>query len=218
MIPCQTCEAPCCRAYHIGISAWDAFRLARGLVVPLADFCVLSWRETPEADYRILLDGSVPPEQRRYHALSLRKVPDPDPNYRLRCPFLVSVGAFGRCGAYEHRPLVCRTYPARVVHGVVTLDAGGRYCPPAGWHIADVDLVRARRRWDVYETQRELDRRLIDAWNAAVIASGAPRSAEDFLGFVEAVMGAMGEGEPRGEVTAPRLDAFEDALAAVAGR
>lgn len=212
MIPCHTCEAPCCRAYHIGISAWDAFRIARGVVVPMTDFCALGWRETAEADYRIVLDGCAPSNERRFHALALRKVPDPDPRFRSRCPFLVSAGPFGRCGIYEHRPLVCRTYPARVVHGVVALDAGGRYCPPAGWNLVDIDLGRARRTWAVYEAQRAIDDRLIEAWNASVLASGEARSAEDFLRFIEAVLMAV-EGEARGEPAVPPIGAVEAALA-----
>jgi Fe-S-cluster containining protein len=184
-IPCDGCAAPCCRNYHVGIYAWDAWRIARALVVPMADFCVLDWLERADGDFRILLDTVAAPANRRHYTLALRKVADPDPRYRHRCVFLVSVGGRGRCGVYEHRPIVCSLYPTTVNHGVIGVDGGGRYCPPGSWQVADLDLVLARRRWLEYRVQRELHEAVIDRWNAGLLARPVVRREVDFLAFVD---------------------------------
>jgi Fe-S-cluster containining protein len=54
------------------------------------------------------------------------------------CPNLL---ADMRCGIYEHRPLVCRIYPAEI-NPLVALDPKKKACPPEAWATAQPILQR----------------------------------------------------------------------------
>lgn len=195
-VPCAGCAAPCCRNYVVGLWAYDVYRIATRLALPMADFCTLVWRDAADADHQIVLDAAALP--RRYYALTLAKVPDPDPQRQKRCVFLVSIGGRGRCGAYAARPQVCRLYPTTELHGVISASGGGLYCPPGSWQIADLNLDRARVTWREQRAQRALHDALVAAWNRLLQATPRPRSEREFLDFLAAALRRLEEQDPEG--------------------
>lgn len=54
------------------------------------------------------------------------------------CPFLLPDM---RCGNYEHRPRVCRIYPAEM-NPFAVLDPAGKACPPEAWDASTPLLAR----------------------------------------------------------------------------
>ncbi len=165
--PCDNCESPCCRNYHIVIDGHDAYRISVALKLPMIEFCELRWLNEEDHNYRILLN-SLPDAEVRYHRLVLKKIPDPDPRFENRCTFLLSIGEKGergRCGIYSVRPGVCASYPTGLVNGLIGLDAGGKYCPPNSWQMANVDVPVFRVRHYKRQRHKILWDALVDAWN-----------------------------------------------------
>lgn len=195
-IPCLACAAPCCRHYHVGITIYDAYRLARALSLPLGDFCALEWLEGGGDGYDILLDA--PNAGHRLHCLSLRKVREPGPEGALRCVFLLDLGSRGRCGAYHARPEVCRAYPAIERDGIIALTGGGRFCPPGGWQLADQDLPAARSRQRAGRAVRAQHARLAEEWNRHVESSAGPHDATAFFSWLAGTMAGIEAADPQG--------------------
>lgn len=130
-MPCSRCHASCCRNLLHTITPFDALRIADALDLQFDDFTDF-WVMPPEsADSEpedgvpvvLIRDGlsNVPTR-----VLVLKNVKSTLPIGGRRCVFLVEglrqsplpgdrdhpgQTAFGRCGIYAQRPLMCRTYP-----------------------------------------------------------------------------------------------------------
>ena len=92
----------------------------------------------------------------------------------MRLPGTLADGQ-GRCGIYPHRPLVCRTYPARLHHGSVDV-RDDAMCPPGAWNISGMDLPAWRMSLLRMELEWALYARVVERWNAFV-ASGPAAAA-----------------------------------------
>lgn len=179
--PCHSCVAGCCRSFALAVEGFDVYRIWRDLRLSPVDFAELRWVEERDADHRILLDPD--PEARRYHRLMLVRVDDALPEHPQRCIFLISVGSDARCGIYHSRPSMCRTYPSYVEDGVIGA-SGGKYCPPGSWRLQTLDVPLIRARLQFKARQHAIYERLVDAWNARLLATGERREASDFLHFL----------------------------------
>ena len=210
MNPCNRCAAPCCRQYYVSIDAYDVYRIVTGLKVPASDFAMLRWSAQPGPDFRIILDGGAPVEQRAFFGLALGKVPDPDPRFEERCVFLMSVGGEGRCGIYEHRPSVCRVYPTSFEWGVVALGGGGRFCPPGGWQMDDVVTEMFRERWHAHKVHHWLHQEIIDGWNERLLCYGERAEPEGYYLYVLRVYAELARAEP--SLFEPRLLGWPPAI------
>lgn len=181
-VPCDGCSAPCCRKYLVNVNAFDVFRIANTLRAPVDEFAELRWVNQSELDYRILLATNVPEAERRYHRITLRRLPDPETEHR--CIFLVQLGNRGRCGIYGCRPDVCATYPTSYHDGLIGLGGGGKYCPPGGWQMEGVDVPTQRVRHRHRLKHKVLHDTLVDAWNARLLAANEEWSERYFFNFV----------------------------------
>ncbi|MEK6291225.1 MAG: YkgJ family cysteine cluster protein [Paraburkholderia tropica] len=125
---CTMC-GHCCHDLHIPLSLAEArVWLRDGGDVQL--FCeALPWLDEPPAD-----DGYAAYKRARSFAamsgtLPVRIVPMVVAAFDGPCPNLLPDL---RCGAYDHRPRVCRIYPAEV-NPFVPFAPSAKGCPPPAW-------------------------------------------------------------------------------------
>lgn len=102
------------------------------------------------------------------------------------CMFL---GADNRCGAYEHRPVVCRQHPFNVVFtetgGVERLTMSRIVECPAEWDGRSTRRDHARlERWSEREAETYLAR--VEAWNRRRTIRRSPRAWLRFVGLLPA--------------------------------
>jgi len=101
------------------------------------------------------------------------------------CVFLLELSdKVARCGVYQHRPLVCATFPMTLRDGAVGIRTDDITCAANSWNLATMDLPNVRR--DLVRTDAVWAEhwQLVRAWNAAVDASGRPRSADELFDYV----------------------------------
>ena len=152
---CAGCSGACCHAYRVPVNWTDVQRLCRGLHVPVekvAGFLAVE----PGDRGAIRLDDSG-----QRHSLHLRRR-ETDGGCRLlvRLP-----DGTERCSVYEHRPTLCRTYPASL-RGRVALRED-HVCPPHLCGFLDTPaetwwaaLWQSEAEWTVYDAvTAEWDRR-----------------------------------------------------------
>jgi len=209
-LPCNDCVAGCCRGYNVVVTGFDAFRLARALAAPPSDFCDLRWAAAPEGHYRILLNA-LPGAEKRYYRLVLRRLDGDHPRFEHRCTFLLTVGERGRCGVYEARPNVCRTYPTSLDGESVGFDSGGRWCPPGAWTPDLVDVPLARLQHRRRDRHLALWNALVDGWNARLLATSEAVGHAFFYRFlldayVDLAARAPALDDPDGDVGALAAD------------
>jgi len=157
--PCATCGI-CCRSYVVSLLGYDVWRISRGLHLS-PELFVLAHDQPQPADDGFLLEPDGWPQ-----GLALDKQGPFDP--KQPCVFLLELGGgHARCGIYEHRPAVCRTYPMALREAVTRL-RDDALCPAGAWSEEQVgnpawraDLADYRRRWDEYVE-------VVDRWNASV--------------------------------------------------
>jgi Fe-S-cluster containining protein len=167
-LPCDGCSAPCCREPTVYLDGGDAYRIARTLKVPIADFVELEPSRESDERWAIRLDDST----LRYR-MHLHRVADSFPGQPHRCLFLITIGERGRCGIYSVRPSLCAAYPTSFSGGLVGLD-GGDHCPPDSWQLESLD-VPAFRLWHRRKRQGAVVyRAIVDGWNARVERGPAP--------------------------------------------
>jgi Fe-S-cluster containining protein len=193
-VPCESCIAGCCRGFALVIEGFDAYRIGRGLGLPLIDFLSLRWMEEPDEDHCVILDGR-PDAEKRFHRLMLQRIPDTNGEHTQRCMFLVTVGARARCGIYEHRPIMCRTYPTWLKDGIIGT-SGGKFCPPNVWTVESLDVPKFRARHQFRARQRVIYVHLVEAWNARVHALQEKRTAADFFRYLFSCYGELERRQP----------------------
>lgn len=128
---CDTCHAGCCRTYHLLITAYDALVIARDLGLPVGEFTTflaangenikrIGGKHTP-------IKFADPGQEENRFFIALKRVNSALIPGTLKCYFLQEwqrqdvvaergdhSGAkiIGRCGIYDSRPQMCKTYPA----------------------------------------------------------------------------------------------------------
>lgn len=157
---CATCTtARCCVVFDPELTGADLHRLVRGRGLDPADIAELRPVRVDQAGPdAILLAPSLGYELRlRTKAW--------DPNDR-RCTFLVSLGPeVHRCGVYQHRPIVCRTFPTELTSLGVMVGNPEQICPPNAWSAARADLPGLRLLHAHAERERTLHRAFVARWN-----------------------------------------------------
>jgi Fe-S-cluster containining protein len=162
-------------------SGRDVWRIARTLDSPPWTFMVYFTALQPRPDafyldqselsYRLLL-GKRRPARRT-------KAPPP-------CIFLLR----GRdrshlCGLGELRPLVCQTFPADLVNGLVQIlpDTG---CTCRAWSLANLDIEAERPLLEQREREAEEYYGIVARWNERVAAAPADTTFEfpDYCRFL----------------------------------
>ena len=174
---CAGCRGRCCRTYVVPITGGDAFRLSRRLRAPVESFA----RFVPCRDgaRRGAIRFSAG-EDGHQLALAHRDT-------AATCVFVLELpGEQIRCGVYDDRPVVCRTYPLAVRDGEAALRddvicEGEMVAPPElpDWR----DLVaREGIAWEIYEAA-------LEGWNASAdrLADGARAEPAVFLSWLGAV-------------------------------
>lgn len=132
---CTGC-GQCCKGTYICLTDADAHRLADGMNLPLEDFVRFAREDEISLNQRH--GWWVRFDRRRRGVMVLRWK-------RGRCVFLADDG---RCTAYAHRPLVCRTHPFDIT--LTGEDRGG---------VAKLTMNRVTpcpHDWDGHQTKRHL--------------------------------------------------------------
>lgn len=169
---CAGCTGACCVDVIVGISGFDAWRIARANALGFEDFVSVATAEAGSPGAFRLGDG--------FGALVLARNADD-----LRaCRFLGPPrdGA-RRCETHPSRPRVCRSYPmARDGDGLVL--RADVACSPNAWDVASVtrelwlrDLAEEEAEWSRYE-------RVVADWN-----STGMDELDAFLTFVRRACG-----------------------------
>jgi Fe-S-cluster containining protein len=157
--PCATCGR-CCRSYVVPVCGHDIWQICRAQRLSPSAFLIAVAQPEPNPEgFRLERDGPtyylVLDKQRRFAI-------------NERCVFLVRLaGGHERCGIYDHRPMVCRTYPMNLNYPVVS-PRPDLLCPPDSWPDEVIarptwlrNLVRQRMRYDLYSI-------VVARWNARV--------------------------------------------------
>lgn len=117
-IPCERCDARCCRTYIVPLNGADIQRLSKHLGTPISDWCVLEPISEPIAEYSyfsIRLTG-----EERYIAC-LRREND-------SCMFFQRSNLRAACSIHAARPGMCRSYPITFCNGKAE-HTDGCICP-----------------------------------------------------------------------------------------
>ena len=184
----------CCSLRTVRPTGGDIWRIATQLQVPPERFLrTIPAEEAAATDGVLLAPGAQP----IHLALARRAVK----GRQAACVFLMQIGDdVARCGLGELRPLPCQAFPGRGVGGALTIsDQHG--CTCRAWSIADLDRPAVAALLEQEAAERDLDQRLVHAWNEHVAAAaGASYSVADFCRYLmHAYTGnttqAVGQGE-----------------------
>lgn len=167
--PCAQCEAPCCKQYRVSILGYDAWRISRGLQMQWHEF-IWSVVEKEVSPNGYLLK----PDDDTTYDLFLHKVPpkakrkneEVQITGKEACVFLMQLpGGFGRCGIYEHRPLVCSAYPISIAMNGLHIREN-LPCPTNGWNLSLLDLPLWRERALQIKVEQAIYHYIVASWNA----------------------------------------------------
>ena len=181
-------QKACCYSALVVPSGRDVWRIARTLQAPPWTFVLYFAAPVPRAD-AFILDHSGQPfrlalaKQRRQRRKSLPP-----------CIFLMRTRqGYHRCGLGELRPLVCRTFPADVVAGVLYMRADGG-CTCREWSLADADIAEEQALMGARQADYAEYCGVVARWNAQVRATPAGTSFTffDFCDFLLTAYDALG--------------------------
>lgn len=179
-------QKTCCHTAVVIPSGRDVWRIARALDTPPWSFLVYFETDAPRRD-AFALDRSA----RRFR-LALAKQPTRRTKRAPPCIFLLRTRTgHHRCGLGELRPMVCRTFPAERIGGVLCLrrDSG---CTCRDWVLADVDIAEETALIAARQADAEEYCAVVARWNARVAA--APVEARfDFVAYCQFVLEAYDE-------------------------
>jgi|GEM_PF-2404997 len=100
-MPCDRCDARCCRTYLVPLNGADIIRLSKYLATPIGEWCVMEPIRGAISEYAyfsIRLTG-----EERYIPC-LKREDD-------SCIFFQRSSPRAACGIHEARPGMCRSYP-----------------------------------------------------------------------------------------------------------
>lgn len=154
--PCVTCIAECCRNYLVPVTGLDVYRIYRSLGLDPGQFTAYQQLASGKVGFR-LEDSAL-----RYTML-LAKDQQHGRASEGWCVFWLPLGkSVGRCGIYQLRPRVCRTYPARLENGTVQLPMR---CLKTTWN-ADVPGAPWQARAEREDAERRIDDIVNQRWNS----------------------------------------------------
>ena len=174
----------CCSVRTVRPTGRDIWRIATQLQVPPESFL----RTVPAgnaSEDAIVLDPHAQPVQ---VALARRAVK----GRQAACVFLMYVrDDLARCGLGALRPLPCQAFPAVRSGGMLDVreDHG---CTCRAWTTADLDRAAAAVLLAEEADERERDRRLLQRWNAQVMAADAAYTLADYCRYLVDAYGERG--------------------------
>ena len=175
---CVGCS--CCFGLLIDITGSDVHRLARGLALDPRSFVTQCPSDETDDDIGFSLEPGgetftlVLRQRSAAHSRELIV------EHGRPCTFLLGpIQGTTRCGVYGLRPRACRSYPAEILHGEVSLRGIAR-CP------VSTALTGAGWRPDVREEQIEgdLHRVVVWRWNRHVLMAPDRCRFDDYLGYL----------------------------------
>ncbi len=176
-------EKVCCIVPTVVPTGYDVWRIARALDVPPWSFLIYFRTLVPARD-AFALDATGPQfrlalaKQGGFIARRPKRPP---------CIFLLRLrDGSRRCGLGDLRPLVCRSFPAEVQRGVVTLRQDGG-CTCRHWTLADVEIEEERALVERRQVEAERYCAVVAEWNARV-AAAPPGAGFDFLDYCRYLM------------------------------
>jgi Fe-S-cluster containining protein len=161
----------------VSLLGYDVWRISRGLRLSPELFVLVHDQPQP-ADDGFLLEPDGWPQ-----GLALDKQGSFDP--KQPCVFLLELGGGqARCGIYEHRPAVCRTYPMALREAVTRL-RDDALCPSGAWSAEEIgqlawtrELRAYREHWNVYVA-------IVQRWNQRVQSQAEGRfSFSHYLAYI----------------------------------
>lgn len=169
-------EKTCCHATKVLISGQDVWRIAKALDVAPWDFTVYVEAEDRAVDgFRLTTGGPL-------FQIALAKRGKVGPK-GAPCFFLWRLAdGHAQCGLGELRPLVCRSYPAVLVDGM--LAAWGPACTCRRWSVLDLDEARDRALVEQTLAETEAYAAIVAAWNEELRAWPEGRGYRDFCRFL----------------------------------
>lgn len=181
---CAACGV-CCRSYIVSLCGRDVWQISRRQQLAPQQFIMAVARKTERPDGFHLESGGD----------SMLLMLDKQGRFGLKrpCVFLVQLaGEYVTCGIYEHRPMVCRTYPfVSRADGVLGM-RDKPLCPPAAWD--GVDANRWRDTIDRAEFEFDLYGEVMARWNARVEhAPGRRFGLNEYLSYLLNAYDAIAE-------------------------
>jgi Fe-S-cluster containining protein len=136
------------------------WRIASSQRLAPQQFLVAMSSKDPDPDTFRLTHGGTP------YRLVLEKRGVFEPT--APCVFLLELGGgHSRCGVYNDRPSVCRTYPTKFSDDVVALNSDVR-CPPDSWSAEDIALRHWRDAHRRMRFQLDVYIEVVSRWNARI--------------------------------------------------
>jgi len=164
---CVDCNGSCCCDVLVGITGYDAWRIARANALRFEDFVTVASAEPGDLGAFRLGDG--------YAALVLQR----NPHEPHACAFLMRLPRERRrCGTYASRPTVCRVYPMEPDEPSPRVRANA-VCPPGAWDAARLDVPAWSADLGAYALEWQAYASAIAAWNASTL-DGLP----EFFAFL----------------------------------
>jgi Fe-S-cluster containining protein len=165
---CATCVGECCRRYLVPVTVADVHRIIAATALHPREFVQLTGHALPSAGFQL---GRGSGQQ---HLVLDRRSSG-------ACVFLLELASGqARCGAYQHRPSACRTFPTILRHGTPAIRAEIR-CEPGAWCLAVMDLAGYRHDLKEQGTAWEAHGRIVATWNSQVAAE---RTEEELFAFL----------------------------------
>lgn len=151
-IPCERCDARCCRTYVVPLNGRDLRRISEHLGTPFAEWCVLEPISAPIEEYAyfsIRLTG-----QERYVVCLKRE--------DGACLFYRRSNPRAACGIHEARPGMCRSYPITFCSGKAE-HTDGCVCPER-WVLDSADEAAFSALYIEYNAAFADFKEITDLW------------------------------------------------------
>lgn len=221
MNACTRCRtARCCIVFDPELTGPDLARLAAGLGVPPLSFCRLAPVRADEAGPDGVRLGGIETWELRLRRTLAGEAAAGAGGAR-RCLFLLHLGpGVERCGVYDLRPMLCRTFPAARVGAELHPGPAPAVCPDEAWEglppLTAGAQAALHATFDGAETERARWRSFLDRWHeaprqAALAARTTAEATAHLIGTIVAVEAAS----PRGPFVPSAV--FEQAFEASSG-
>lgn len=175
--PCATCGA-CCRSYIVPVCGYDVWLISTRQRLSPEEFLIAGPQDSPRPDgFRLDRGGPT-------YGLAL------DKRRPLRvtqpCVFLIQLGGGNdRCGIYDERPVVCRSYPMSMWKDVVS-QREDALCPSGSWSEADVAVSSWRDALRELRVHFDIYYEVVARWNARMAAQAPTAQFElpEYLSYL----------------------------------
>jgi len=179
-------QKSCCYAAFVLPSGRDIWRISRTLDMPPWAFVVYFQSPEPRPD-AFMLDPAGPRFRLALAKQRSRRTKTPPP-----CIFLLRTRqGHHRCGLGDLRPVVCKSYPAELVSGVLCLRNDGG-CTCRAWSLTDVEIAEETALVEERQAGYAEYCAVIARWNA-LVASAPPEASFTFFDFCQYLLEAYDE-------------------------